>query len=559
MRRQEEFRNSQNKEGGGPQSEPESSDEFDEDNFDEEIAPLQHASTFPMTTTGPPPGVAPYIPRYDNPATASMESLQRTIVAAQAAHHSAPAELNHNFFESSGHANNFPTTPNDFTTTNAMSFPSRNGSTSSFDTHRNFSYPNLHSQHYIPSHHMPEVQEASPPSYDVVSSSMPTYGSENAVHVSHIVTAFPSQLVSKVSEQVSQQPGDNTLNANAEYLRQNSTTPIIQYDLESGDQSTALPTPSLPRAPPSAGIASRRPKVHNKPAMLGLDMTKGRPGLGPRTVSHAEGFRRPLDSPMGSPMRRIVSAGGNRPGMSSRVHKSGVESAQRSPINFGNFADAGAFFEHNSHNIRNPPLLSANNLAPPTPLSPKDRYLGYMPKEEGSSHNSPVNGVSYIGHESNYVTTAMQSCPQDQMINQEFTSPPVTPENALGLAIPPKVEWNTTTFQENDWYGVPDVPDVPLFTPAQESFNLEIQMPQPAYIHSLSTPVTPAIYQYPPNVFLNHDSSPLEGEGGMYSHSYPTQLEYNFPEAHGQYYVSPASKQKTFQFSHTTPADFVEK
>lgn len=559
MRRQEEFRNAQNKENGAPLSDPESSDEFEDDNiFAEEIAPIEHASTFPSTTTGPPPGVAPYIPRYDNPATASMESLQRTIAAAQAAHHSAPAELNHNFFESTGQVNTYPTTPNEFTT-NPMSFPSRNGSTSSFDSHSNFSYPNPNGHRYVPSQQLSEVQEASPPSYHNGPSMVPTFAPDGVMHVPHIVTTFPSQLVvSQSPEQAFQHVAEEAFKVEAPV--EQSTTPILQYAIqEVEEESTALPTPSLPRAPPSAGIASRRPKVHNKPAMLGLDLSRGRPGMGPRTVSHAEGFRRPSDSPMGSPMRRIVSAGGNRPGMPGRIYKSGVESAQRSPINFGNFSDAGAFFEHNSHNIRNPPLLSANNLAPPTPLSPKDRFLGHMPRDGGSVHNSPVSEVNYVGPDPNYVAAALQGFPQDQIVHQEFASPPVTPENALGLAIPPKVEWPNPTFQENDWYGVPDVPDVPIFTPAQESFNLEIQMPQPAYIHSLSTPVTPAIYQYPPNVFLNNESSPLEGETGMYSHSYPNQQEYNFPEAHGQYYISPAIKQKTFQFSNSTPADFVEK
>jgi len=45
-------------------------------------------------------------------------------------------------------------------------------------------------------------------------------------------------------------------------------------------------------------------------------------------------------------MRRIVSAGGNRNVTSGRISKSGVESAQRSPINLNGFADAGAFMEH---------------------------------------------------------------------------------------------------------------------------------------------------------------------------------------------------------------------
>jgi len=99
-------------------------------------------------------------------------------------------------------------------------------------------------------------------------------------------------------------------------------------------------------------------------------------------------------------------------------------------------------------------------------------------------------------------------------------------------------------FSEKQWSF--EVPDDPLYTPAHENFPPELHMPQ--YL-TISQPVTPAFGQFNPNfMFAQH-----EGDSPQYTLSAQHPSEYSFPDAH---YMSPMTKQKTFQFSHTTPADF---
>jgi hypothetical protein len=108
-------------------------------------------------------------------------------------------------------------------------------------------------------------------------------------------------------------------------------------------------------------------------------------------------------------------------------------------------------------------------------------------------------------------------------------------------------------FSEKQWSF--EVPDEPLYTPAHDTFPLELHMPQPAYLTSVSQPVTPAFGQFNPN-FFGHDSV---HDSGSPQYTLSTQHhEYSFPDAH-QYMSPTMAKQKTFQFSHTTPADFSEK
>ena len=149
--------------------------------------------------------------------------------------------------------------------------------------------------------------------------------------------------------------------------------------------------------------------------------------MGPRTVSHAEGFRRGTESPASSPMRRIVSAGGNRNVLSGRIYKSGIESSQRSPINLGGFADAGSFLEYNQQNIRNPSLTAGSSLnsslAPPTPMSPREREMTFPKLESSRSTASPIEGgVNFV------FNAGVPGCFTTMEGDQNLASPPETPQ-----------------------------------------------------------------------------------------------------------------------------------
>jgi hypothetical protein len=121
---------------------------------------------------------------------------------------------------------------------------------------------------------------------------------------------------------------------------------------------------------------------------------------------------------------------------------------------------------------------------------------------------------------------------------------------------------NGAEFQEKQWSY--DVPDEPLYTPAQDTFALELQMPQPTYLSNMSQPVTPAFGQnFNPAFMFEHESPQFKNESPQYTLGTQHHAEYSFPEGQGHYpmglLTSPLTKQKTFQFSNTTAADFSEK
>lgn len=507
---------------------------------------LQHSATFPMMN-GPPPAVAPCNPQYANPSNASMESLDRTLLVARAGQNGLRQEIYGNILE---HHNplNFGIPLHNSLSDDLTQFSVQEESVSPYTATRNFSYPSLSNVYHQPSiESIPEVQN----SPEQVRDNTPT----TFVNVPQIMTTFPSQLLSQSYDGLSSHCDDESQSQSPEASRTESTYGVgFNYQIQESEEPSEIPPPpsSLPfRSPPSMDIASRRKKVHVKPTTLMTD-TRGRPQLGPRTVSHADGFRRSSDSPMPSPMRRIVSAGGNRNVMSGRIQKSGVESAQRSPMNYGSFPDAGSFIEHNYQNIRNPPTLTAgssltSSLAPPTPMSPRDRGMTLKRETSASSSGSPV--------EMNYVYSAGGFTHMD---GEHMASPPETPQNPLVLnTLPSSNGWPSQEFHET-WY---DVPDEPLYTPALDVFPMELQMP-PAYLCNLSQPVTPAFGQFQPNLMFS-TSPQFENDQPLYTHSNHSHAEYTFPDSQSNFssgiFPSPINQNKTFQFSNSTPADFTEK
>jgi hypothetical protein len=224
-------------------------------------------------------------------------------------------------------------------------------------------------------------------------------------------------------------------------------------------------------------------------------LRSNRPSVVPKRVSHAGELPQQTDSPILSTLRRITSPAGNRNNLSGRVYKSGIE-LTRSPIKLGDFPES--IMEQNFHTIRLPPSLTA-----------------------GSSLNSSLN------------SSPEQSTPQAQIVMH------------------PSNNWPTIEFSEKQQRTFA-VPDEPRYNLAPETFPLELHMPQPAYLTSMSQPATPTFGQFNPNFLFAH-----EGASPQYTLSTQPHSKYSFPDTH---YMSPSmAKQKTFQFSHTTPADFTEE
>jgi len=507
-------------------------------------------STSFALSTGPPPPVAPYNPQYPDPSTASIESLHRTLAAAQAA---GEHDDYHNFVDHDSLATfGGGSLIHDSANSDRAHFPSPDDSHVHFDGTEAFSYSspftsNLYnnaSQSAADLHSPPQEASRQTPT---LFSAYPT--SEVEVTAPQAVTAFPSQLLTQFNDGLPHHANSNEGESQSPENSNAATLAIGFHDIaESDESSISPPAPSNPfrSPPPPMDIASRRKKVQHKPTALIADtLRSSRPSMGPRTVSHAEGFRRPMDSPVSSPMRRIVSAGGNRTVLSGRVSKSGVESAQRSPINLGSFAEAGAFMEQNYHTIRLPPSLTAgsslnSSLAPPTPMSPRERETTLV-KRDTRSTASPEGGMNFVFNAGTGGFTTME--------DQNLASPPETPQ--AQIVMHPSNGWPTMEFSEKQWNF--EVADEPLFTPAHDTFTLELPMPpQPAYL-TMSQPVTPAFGQFNPNLMFG-----IGGESPQYTLSTQNHPDYSFPDAHS--YMSPSmTKQKTFQFSHTTAADFSEK
>lgn len=502
------------------------------------MLPVQQPTAPFGLPNGPPPPVAPYNPQYSDPTTASMESLHRTIAAAQAANEQD--EYHHNFVDHES-LNTFGCGSLVHDSDRAH-FPSPEECVQ-FD--QQFNYPSAFTHNlYNGPGNATELQ--SPPQEHPTPTLFSAYPTSSEVEAPQAVTAFPSQLLTRFDGL--QQHANGGSDSQSPENSSASTLANGFNDIAESDESSASPpAPSNPfrSPPPPMDIASRRKKVQHKPAALISDtLRSSRPSMGPRTVSHAEGFRRPLgsDSPVSSPMRRIVSAGGNRNVLSGRVHKSGVESAQRSPINLGNFPES--FMEQNLHTIRVPPSLTAGSslncsLAPPTPMSPREREMTLVKRETTRSTASPNEGsMNFVFNAGTGGFTTMEG-------DQNLASPPETPQ--AQMVIHPSTNWPTMEYSEKQWSF--DVVDEPLYTPAHEGFPMELHMPQPAYLASTSQPVTPAFGQFNPTFMFAHD-----GDSPQYTLSTQPHPEYSFPDAN---YVSPSmTKQKQFQFSHTTPADF---
>lgn len=551
-KKQEAYEAGQAQDALGQYSEPSSPDfnygnGYYNDSHGHILAVQQPTASFSLAT-GPPPPVAPYNPQYSDPSTASMESLHRTLAAAQAA---SEHDEYHNFVDHDSLTQfGGSSLVHDSANSDRAHFPSPEESIIHYDGSQ-YAYSssafagNLYNNSCQNELHSPPQEHHTPTLFSAYPSS-----SEVEVSAPQLVPTFPSQLLTQfdgLPEQTDGNNGDSQSPENGSV----STLAVGFHDIaESDESSTSPPAPSNPfrSPPPPMDIASRRKKVQHKPAALTADTMRSRPPMGPRTVSHAEGFRRPMDSPVSSPMRRIVSAGGNRIVLSGRVYKSGVESAQRSPIHLGSFADAGAFMEQNCHTIRLPPSLTAgsslnSSLAPPTPMSPREREMTLVKRETSRSTASPNEGsMNFVFNAGTGGFTTMEG-------DQNLASPPETPQ--AQMVMHPSNNWPTMEFSEKQWTF--EVPDEPLFTPAHETFP-ELHVPQPAYLTSMSQPVTPAFGQFNPNFMF----SDIDGNSPQYTLSTQPHSEYAFPDAH--HYMSPSmTKQKTFQFSHTTPADFSEK
>ncbi|KAI9644995.1 hypothetical protein NHQ30_007031 [Ciborinia camelliae] len=558
-----------------------SSPEFSQNNYntDYQMVPQQQSSmSFP--STGPPAATASYNPQYPDPSIASIESLTRTLVVAQAAaqaashggefstssfrlHHNGPLPLENMI----GTAE-----PSDL---DRAIFPiTNNPITNIFSpfTEPPYIYPpelNGGVMYHEPEQMYHEPEQLDP--YVTAESGHPPMGLNafsDGSTTRQLSTAPVSSLAiphsfSTILTFRPHESGDNQALGHSNAATSSITQSLDEDSSSSQSTSSSPPPPGssfLKSPPPPTDLVARRKKVHKKPAAL---RTGGRPQIGPKTISNVDGFLRQVGSPLNAPMRRIVSAGGNsnRNVLTGRIQKAGIESAQRSPINMQGFEN---FMEHNSHMMRNPSMTASSSvtssLAPATPISPRERQMSL--KRENTSSREELN-YSFNLHNHGLPTFIDASQTNDQTPTQAM-------QDALGLQATSTSGWpnNTEPSQEQLWDM--ELTDAPLYSSNHDSFATESSMHQTSYS---SQPVTPAFGSLTQGGFLSgngHDSPQfINNPSPSYTLSNQgASAEYSFP--HDGYPLFPTTalvgssptmmtKPKQYQFSNVTQADYSEK
>ncbi|KZF26287.1 hypothetical protein L228DRAFT_264704 [Xylona heveae TC161] len=187
-----------------------------------------------------------------------------------------------------------------------------------------------------------------------------------------------------------------------------------------------------------------------------------------------------------APMRRIRSTN-NISLLRGRIQKNLPGSAQRSPLPFSTFADAGAFergyFSGRTPTTSNPMPTPTGSFAPPTPRSPSRN--GAARPEYGivtMDGNQPL--VLGHGYSSSMVHPALD-------LETSLVSPPSTP---LELELQARFQRYALNHQSPPQSAGLQMPygmgEGPITSPTFTSFPTAIHMPQPTYMSPIVTEET---------------------------------------------------------------------
>ncbi|KAI9802045.1 MAG: hypothetical protein M1825_003101 [Sarcosagium campestre] len=249
--------------------------------------------------------------------------------------------------------------------------------------------------------------------------------------------------------------------------------------------------PSANSIEDTLNIAARRRRP--RPAALANTALRSQSLVGPFQVSpRGKGA---LLGPA-SPVRRIRSTGNNIDLLRGRIQKSIPGSAQRSPLSFATFAEAGAFANAPSTGCpsfvtsTSQALATSAGLAPPTPLSPLNvaatmfeqpnlfpavsvEQPGLFESVALEPQNLPLN-IEYPGY---FVPPAIN-------MHSNLVSPPSTPHDAAAFNLYHQsmglVETSPSLSVDHFGYHH-DMSEEPMVSPFFASFPPQIHMPQPVY------------------------------------------------------------------------------
>lgn len=528
-----------------------------------EYHPSELASTPRQSTTAAGFGVVTGNPnrsnQYDSAAEASFASLQRAITAAEA----AQGRFNGGFKESKDELlthdrDAFP--PYAMSASTSTGGPLQASAFSDWGSSRTSSVvwtPACQSQLEDPfeihnsTFHQPHLQQQSPiqqAGYDGFQNATNAYQLQRQPHI----TSFPSQLARQQPEaqqqlclpEPSRQPPAVPEEA---FSRRSSTSSELANNL--GTINIHAQQPQLqhkgivfkqPEIPP-LDIAARRNR--RRPAALGTAALRSRSCVGPLSMSPTA--MGPFLGPSTS-VRRIKSTGNNLNVARGRVQKAMPGSAQRSPLQFQNFAEIDAFDSANVLTRENTnssqTMSSSGSLAPPTPLSPLDIKHSQLPW---------INTPEQHGHPFVY-NSEYPGCfvPNTIEMESNLTSPPATPLNAEMLA----------RIQQQALHQPP-----PQSAPPQYASFPQYSPPYSAgpptcgpWLEPLTT--SPKVYSFPPTIHMPRPLyvSPIScGDPGMtnqLSHQFQLQFQNQFPQggSHHEFQVNSGPKAPEF-FFHEFP------
>jgi hypothetical protein len=481
----------------------------------------------------PPAPVASYNPRYEDPAAASMNSLQRTLMEAEAA--VSRGEFDNEFRDqrSDDHFGG-PLSYGGFPVADRAQFPEQtshamngfdfNGGV--FPTDR-FSEPLL-TQPLV----LQEQQESQgfgcfvnmgEDDQPMVATSVPTFPSQLLGHGDHDLTPRPFPVQGFSEDEMGSEMGSSPVAVNSRFKS----------------------------PPPPADLAARRSRA--RPAALGASALRDK-STGPKTVNPSEAVKRLHGSPTAA-MRRAASASGLNV-LAGRVQKQS-QLPQRSPLKRNFTTGTSTFLELNAH-VRQMPVRNRSWLStprgPPTPGSPREMPQElYTRQDDVSQHeeqtpqdrHTPCSSNSESDGSYMYDRAGLGCFSADGMM-PNMVSPPETPANAHGAAM----HWNYET--ETD----------ALMTPGFTSFMGDgiMRMPQPQYVSPLtaSQPQTPAFGQFNGFPYAQHspvfEMVPSLDQGGEYffgDNSMP-----QFAVVASSKCSPDQGREKTYTFNNATQKDF---
>lgn len=297
------------------------------------------------------------------------------------------------------------------------------------------------------------------------------------------------------------------------FVRRASTTSLLTQSMSNvGIQTPPQHQAATFKSPaPPSNIAARRQRAP-KPAALGVAALRTQSYSGAVPSGSPVQMHQRQFSFADQPLRRVRSSNYLGSVAQGRVMKSTPGSAQRSPMHY-TFADA----MNSPHAVRHP---SHSNLAPPTPMSPKE-YSGI--EQSGYIQHwqvAPGNGSRQSSINENDVEHGVSYHPSVAMPVQNRTSPPHTPMfyqhqfvksrvygNAIMENTPPQSAPASQTCFPSNVYGVTYPPPqqtqhlpVPSQAPAQQQVHA-VAMSHP-HAQQFGNPVAPDQHFQPCNVIF---------------------------------------------------------